>query len=280
VFKYPTIKQLAEFTENNSDQSHFVMEFGGSGDEAPFFFISGITRNALVFRGLAQLIGGDRLCYGLELPMPQDDEEPLKTLEELGSHCAEQIRNVQPHGPYNLAGYSFGGFLAYETARQLCHPDEPRPNVVLFDSRHRLPTKHGLAKRLKWGIRLLHKEKLKYLRYVLKEFGYSLGSKMGLKYHSPALIPIELMTGGIRPIMSSAFHYSYDPAPSPLNLLLFTVRDTEYSITSGNDLKRWNNYSDNEVMYHRIEADYHNQILGENHLESITEKIQDLINEE
>ena len=53
VFKYPTIKQLAEFTENNSDQSHFVMEFGGSGDEAPFFFIPGITRNALVFRGLA-----------------------------------------------------------------------------------------------------------------------------------------------------------------------------------------------------------------------------------
>ncbi|MDA1069480.1 MAG: hypothetical protein O3C43_23650 [Verrucomicrobia bacterium] len=80
--------------------------------------------------------------------------------------------------------------------------------------------------------------------------------------------------------MAGAFHFSYDPDPSPLNILLFTVRDTEYSITSGNDLKRWNNYSDSEVMFYRIEADYHNQILDENHLKTITGKIRDLIGDQ
>jgi thioesterase domain-containing protein len=44
------------------------------------------------------------------------------------------IRSVQPHGPYRLAGWSFGGVLAHEVAQQLLGLDEPVEFIGMLDS--------------------------------------------------------------------------------------------------------------------------------------------------
>lgn len=43
----------------------------------------------------------------------------LEETERLASRYVEIIRHAQPEGPYLLAGFSYGGMLAYEIARQL-----------------------------------------------------------------------------------------------------------------------------------------------------------------
>jgi len=55
-------------------------------------------------------------------------------MECLAARLVRQIRAVQPHGPYRLAGWSFGGVLAYEVAAQLLGADEPVAFVGLIDT--------------------------------------------------------------------------------------------------------------------------------------------------
>lgn len=46
---------------------------------------------------------------------------PLLRVEDIASQYLQEIRTVQPQGPYFLLGYSFGGVIGYEIAQQLHH---------------------------------------------------------------------------------------------------------------------------------------------------------------
>jgi acetoacetyl-CoA synthetase len=54
-------------------------------------------------------------------------------VEELARSYIESIRTIQPHGPYHLAGYSFGGILAYEIAQQMRQAGEEIGLLFLLD---------------------------------------------------------------------------------------------------------------------------------------------------
>lgn len=46
----------------------------------------------------------------------------------------EEIIKVQPDGPYNIAGFSFGGLIAYEISRIIYNRTKVINNVILMDS--------------------------------------------------------------------------------------------------------------------------------------------------
>jgi thioesterase domain-containing protein len=55
-------------------------------------------------------------------------------IEALAAHYIEEIRTVQPNGPYFLTGYSWGGLVAYEIAQQLTARGEVVALVALVDT--------------------------------------------------------------------------------------------------------------------------------------------------
>src|SRR5690606_5152771 len=70
---------------------------------------------------------------------------PHETFEEMANDYLAEIRMVQPHGPYLLAGFSGGGITAYEMARQLGDAGETVAQLVMLDTP--LATQIGLSKR-------------------------------------------------------------------------------------------------------------------------------------
>jgi thioesterase domain-containing protein len=74
---------------------------------------------------------GSRPIYALQAP--EADAHP-GTVEGLAALYIAAIRTVQPHGPYHLGGWSMGGVIAYEMARQLREADEPVATLALIDS--------------------------------------------------------------------------------------------------------------------------------------------------
>jgi amino acid adenylation domain-containing protein len=87
--------------------------------ERPLFLIAGGGGHVFSFRQLATLLEDSAACYGLQLPGLDDARRPLDHIDEIAAEFLRQMRIVQPHGPYRLLGYSFGGLVAYELARQL-----------------------------------------------------------------------------------------------------------------------------------------------------------------
>lgn len=115
--------------------THLVaMHDGEGGSRTPFFLVAGMFGNVLNLRHLARLIGADRPFYGLQARGLYGDQPPHETFEEAAADCIAEMRQVQPHGPYLLGGFSGGGITAYEIARQLEAAGEQVKLLVLLDT--------------------------------------------------------------------------------------------------------------------------------------------------
>ncbi len=125
--------------------THLVpMHSGEGGPKTPFFLVAGMFGNVLNLRHLAHLIGSDRPFYGLQARGLYGDEDPHRDLREAARDYIAEMRQVQPHGPYMLGGFSGGGITAYEIARQLTEAGEEVVALVMLDTplpvRRRLTT--------------------------------------------------------------------------------------------------------------------------------------------
>ena len=89
--------------------------------------------------------------YGLESPLLSDPEFQIPdSVEQLAVGYVQRIRALQPEGPYRLAGYSFGGVLAYEIAQQLESDGEKIETVIMYDIGNPSLLEHnGAIERLK-----------------------------------------------------------------------------------------------------------------------------------
>jgi acyl transferase domain-containing protein/thioesterase domain-containing protein/acyl carrier protein len=144
--------------------THLVpMHDGEGGERTPFFLVAGMFGNVLNLRHLARLLGTDRPFYGLQARGLYGDQAPHETFEAAAADYIAEMRQVQPHGPYLLGGFSGGGITAYEIARQLEAAGEKVSLLVLLDTP--LPMRPLLSRVDRIIIRLaeLRKEGLGFL---------------------------------------------------------------------------------------------------------------------
>ncbi|MFB4391905.1 MULTISPECIES: amino acid adenylation domain-containing protein [unclassified Pseudomonas] len=103
----------------------------GSAEQAPLFFIHEGTGEALPYARLAQYLEPTLGVYAIQAAAELDDGIDNQTLAK---RYVALLRSVQPQGPYRLAGWSAGGVLAYEIARQLLGEDCPVAFLGMIDS--------------------------------------------------------------------------------------------------------------------------------------------------
>ncbi|WP_442937032.1 amino acid adenylation domain-containing protein [Nostoc sp.] len=111
-----------------------LVEIQPNGSKPPFFCIHGLGGEVLCFRELALLLGSEQPFYGLQ-PQGLNGKHPFHArVEDMATHYIQEIQTIQPNGPYFLGGYSFGGVVAFEMARQLQEQGEQVGILVMLDS--------------------------------------------------------------------------------------------------------------------------------------------------
>ena len=111
-----------------------VVELQPMGEGVPLFCFPGEKGHPATFAPLAARLGPMQPCFGLVAPGLHGEQEPLSSVEAIAAVMVERLRAVQPVGPYQLAGYSFGGHLAYEAARQLRAAGETVSLLAIYDT--------------------------------------------------------------------------------------------------------------------------------------------------
>ncbi len=120
---------------NSPGQRHrslVPLRSGGSG--TPLFVIHGLGGHVVTFMPLATQLAAERSVYGLQAQGLELGQQPHDRIEEMASVYADEIRAVQPTGPYLLAGWSMGGMVALEIAQRLRTAGEDVPIVILMDT--------------------------------------------------------------------------------------------------------------------------------------------------
>jgi len=103
-----------------------------SGDHPPLFLVHPIGGNVLCYLDLVRHLPADQPVYALQAAGAEPGATPLRTMSDLAASYITAIRRVRPHGPYNIGGWSFGGYVAVEMAQQLA--DEELARLILLDT--------------------------------------------------------------------------------------------------------------------------------------------------
>jgi acyl transferase domain-containing protein/thioesterase domain-containing protein/SAM-dependent methyltransferase/acyl carrier protein len=105
-----------------------------SGSEPPLFCIHPVAGVVFPYYELACQLGEKQPVYGLQSVGFGDDEEPLTSIEEMADRYIQDLRAVQPAGPYRLVAWSFGALVAFEMAVQLERAGEKVDLLAVIDT--------------------------------------------------------------------------------------------------------------------------------------------------
>jgi amino acid adenylation domain-containing protein len=105
-----------------------------AGEGRPLFCIHPIVGLAWCYTGLTSRIDPERPIYGLQSPAITGEDTLPASIDDLAARYVEEIRKIQPRGPYELLGWSLGGVLAHAVAVQLQAAGDEVATVVMLDS--------------------------------------------------------------------------------------------------------------------------------------------------
>jgi aspartate racemase len=127
LFQAPTVEELANLLRQKRDSECWssLLALQPNGSKLPFFCVQGTA-------DLARHMGPDQPVYALQPPALDGRESSCK-VEELAIDFIKEIRALQPHGPYFLGGFSFGGKVAFEMAHQLRNQGQDVRLLALLD---------------------------------------------------------------------------------------------------------------------------------------------------
>jgi amino acid adenylation domain-containing protein len=138
LISHPTVRSLAAVLdvadhEGHEDSAALVVTLA-EGSLAPIFAIHGGDGATLFYRELANRLP-DRPFHALESrELNHSGDFQVQSIEDTATAYLRALRATQPNGPYRLAGYSFGGLVAWEMACQLAAAGDEVQFLALIDT--------------------------------------------------------------------------------------------------------------------------------------------------
>ncbi|PYR33793.1 MAG: non-ribosomal peptide synthetase [Acidobacteria bacterium] len=135
-FQAPTIRRLAAKLEQRTWKSNWnsLVPIQAAGSRPPLFLMHGAEGNVLLYRTLAQTLGTDQPVYALQARGLDGRGALEQTFGEMAAKYVEEIKLVQPEGPYHLGGYCLGGTIALEVAQRLKSEGRTVALLAMIDS--------------------------------------------------------------------------------------------------------------------------------------------------
>ena len=135
LFHAGTVEQLARCVRerrNSTPLSSSLVRLQPHGSKPPLLLVSPAGGSLICYSELVRLLGPDQPVFGLE---PARGVEPGGSVEAMAARYIEDLHSASFNGPFQLAGWSFGGNIAFEMARRLGAQGRSVDLVVLLDSR-------------------------------------------------------------------------------------------------------------------------------------------------
>lgn len=135
IYQAPTIARLATVIDEKRDTSYSpLVAIREGGDGPPFFMIHGVGGNVMELVPIGRRIRHAGPVYAVQALGLDGRRPPLNRIRAMSESYLQAIRQIQPRGPYLLAGYSYGGLVAFDLACLLHEQGEAIDLLMLIDS--------------------------------------------------------------------------------------------------------------------------------------------------
>ncbi|MHC4930752.1 MAG: AMP-binding protein [Planctomycetota bacterium] len=146
ILDAPTIGELAKQIERPSrsgsdridiergEYTASVIPIQPAGSRPPLFIVAPAGGSVLSFYRLAERLGMDQPCYGLQVGIRRRAWRTHLEIGDIAEAFLEGVERLGTRGPWQIGGWSFGGFVAWEMAARLRGRGEDVSRVVLVDA--------------------------------------------------------------------------------------------------------------------------------------------------
>ncbi|MGJ7605777.1 thioesterase domain-containing protein, partial [Variovorax sp. LT1R20] len=137
LFEAPTVARLSERIDNFEGKSNsfdMLIPIRSGGNLPPLFCVHPAGGLSWAYSPLVKHLKKGHPIFGFQSRGFLDFDFIPETIQEMAKNYIEQIKKIQPTGPYNLLGWSFGGYVAYEMANILIQRGELNNTLFLLDT--------------------------------------------------------------------------------------------------------------------------------------------------
>lgn len=247
ILNTPTISSQAALLEQDNAslyQEQFLVPINPNGNKPILFGVHGHEGGTLYFRFIARQLPADQPFYALQAQGVDGVTPALRRIEDMALLYLQEIKKLQPHGPYYLCGFSLGGEIAYEMAQQLLKRGEQVRLLLMLDTRNpeRLartrefaenqPFLDGADRTIRWHIRRLSQTDFKgkvgyvWMLFQTKILRFALFGLATLAFAMKRRLSDRLLLAYLRTAHSKALH-EYFPQPYAGKVILFRSSETE-----------------------------------------------------
>lgn len=291
LLQAPTVEQLANILSQEAELQSWssLVPIQATGSKPPFFCVHGQQGNVLNFRYLAHHLGSERPFYGLQAQGLDGKQAPYFRVEDMAAHYIQEIRTIQPEGPYFLGGNSMGGTVAFEIAQQLHRQGQKVARLVMFDTfgldcfpRLSFRRQHYLAYLLQLGIsKSLLNEVNELLQRRLQEMSGKLYLSLGhsLPHHLQrafvAEANMQAKRGYVAQVYPGRITLFRASKPSVFTKLYLPTPEDWYNRDPQHG---WGNLAGGGLEIHDVPGD-HFSLFEEPHVQVLAEKLRACLDE-
>lgn len=262
LYEYPTIRMLSMFIDSERRNYNYksLVPIKQSGSKAPLYIIHGDGLNVLNFSELPKYVDPEQPLYGLQALGLNGVDEPIDSLPVIAYLYMQEIIEHNPSGPYLLAGYSSGGYVAMEIRKQMLTLGKKVEMLIIFDT-------DAEKTEYKDWYSLLPKKAKRHFPRLIQAFKMSVNQFFGGKspYQVPPLIQKQdtkefyKLMNKIKAKHVTAFR-NYPLEPFNGKLYLYKAKISVHYVEYGN-LLGWEKYAQKGVELFEVPGDHFSMLL-------------------
>jgi amino acid adenylation domain-containing protein len=285
VLELRTIQNIAKIVRRSTKSnisSKLIIPLQKKGSGLPFFCVHPGGGGVLCYARLARCMGEDQPWYAIQAVDLDEKDERYASVENIAKHYIEAITKIQPQGPYSLGGWSLGGRIAFEMARQLRLSNQQVRLVAIIDSPATLssediaeaqcPDNAQLLVGVLGHVLDLSKEALNHLsdtdqlHYVLE-----LARSRGQIPEEFGIEDASKMLGTYKTLMRASC--SYTPPICPGTISLFRQRQSSTQLVDDPTLG-WSKFA-NDVKVYTVPGDHLSMMENPANVEILAHRIKE-----
>lgn len=292
LFKYPTILSLlSSLEEHKTKKSESLVALKSTGNKIPLYLIHGDGLHVLNFKALAKYVDAEQPVYALQPKDLDKIDEKIETIADIARNYIVEISEHHPDGPYAIAGYSFGGYIAIEMEKQLRLAGKEVKLLGIFDTNAenifynkswsvKLPKKIiRQFPKFYWELKSLIKTPssvLKYQRHIFSKKIEELLNWLGLQKETEAESGITVQMKLISKRNAAALR-NYEISPIDNYIYLFKAKTRPYFVDDFKYLG-WRKYARKGVKVFEVTGDHDTMFRAPN-VEELAQVLQKALDE-
>ncbi|WP_316839564.1 non-ribosomal peptide synthetase [Pedobacter gandavensis] len=267
LFENANIQKLARKLSPAEQETQWqaLVPIKTTGSKHPLFMVHGGGLNVLVFQSISKYLDEEQPLYGLQALGLNQETELFDNIEDIAAVYVSEILKVHSEGPYYLSGYSLGGFIVYEMAKQLTSMGKEVKFLGILDT-----YAGDVGSSVTKSAKLLNKIKRQFhkIPFFINSFFHRPGETLRYQW-----LMIKRRMGGSTLPMGEDYtlhfspyekeiyrnydlaHNHYSMVPQEVKISLFTVKKRLYFLDDNRNLG-WAKYAGKGIVHHHVPGDH------------------------